>query len=248
MQQYKTHFEMRQIPWRAAILSLALLLVSALAFLSFRDAGDFPAQPVPAIQQSPTIVILGNSITYHGPKPKLGWNQSQGMAASSRGRDYAHLLIARLGISSEKAHIRNVYPFETNDSGAKGVIASLTGAMVDRPRITVLQLGDNVKPYKLGDLYRFRNNYEALAKATARSSGHVYCVSTFWQTRVVDWIIKSACSHAGGSYVDIGDIYGAAGNPDFLSVDFPDPGVDKHPKDFSMQRIADRLASAIGNQ
>ena len=49
----------------------------------------------------PRIMFVGNSITLHRPAPEIGWYGDWGMAASSKDRDYVHLLIN---------HIKSKYP------------------------------------------------------------------------------------------------------------------------------------------
>lgn len=66
---------------------------------------DFQENPVPAIGQNakdqkafdpakkgPRVLFVGNSITLHGPRPQIGWTNNCGMAASSRDKDYVHIL------------------------------------------------------------------------------------------------------------------------------------------------------------
>ena len=38
------------------------------------------------------ILIMENSITYHGKKTEIGWNGNWGMAASKAENDYVHIL------------------------------------------------------------------------------------------------------------------------------------------------------------
>jgi len=38
------------------------------------------------------VLFFGNSITRHAPKADIGWTGDWGMAASSRDKDYVHLV------------------------------------------------------------------------------------------------------------------------------------------------------------
>ena len=66
------------------------------------------------------VLFLGNSMTRHGPAPKIGWTNDWGMAASAREKDYAHL-VAR-GIEAKtgrkvEIRLRNIASFERNLAG-----------------------------------------------------------------------------------------------------------------------------------
>ena len=42
------------------------------------------------------FLFVGNSITRHGPKPEIGWENDWGMAASKKENDYVHVTVAML--------------------------------------------------------------------------------------------------------------------------------------------------------
>ena len=49
---------------------------------------------------TPRIMFIGNSITRHAPKPDIGWYGNWGMAASSKEKDFVHLVMAEI----QKSH------------------------------------------------------------------------------------------------------------------------------------------------
>ena len=91
-------------------MTVACCLVGVLSAACAEAANrpDHDANPVPAIGQNaadvkgarnaghPRVLILGNSITRHGPRPEIGWTNDFGMAASSIDRDFAHVLAAKV--------------------------------------------------------------------------------------------------------------------------------------------------------
>ncbi|HEX7906695.1 MAG TPA: hypothetical protein VF534_01200 [Paraburkholderia sp.] len=207
---------------------------------------DFAPEAAPVAVQRSQVVILGNSMTMHGPKASLGWTGNYGMAAPSRDLDYSHLLIAALNVPESNAYIRNVYPFETDDTGARRAIDSVESKLAQRPDITVLELGDNVKAWEIYPVVRFQRNFGRLAQVAGEKSKRLYCLSTYWHSRVVDFVIKRECEAAGGTYVFIGDVASDPNNPDRTSHAYANAGVNKHPQEYGMAAIARRLQEKIG--
>jgi hypothetical protein len=86
---------------------IALLLSCALA-------QDVKLRPDVRVER---VLFLGNSITRHGPAPKIGWTGDWGMAASARDKDYAHLVAAGLAeLAGKKPDVKlaNIADFERN--------------------------------------------------------------------------------------------------------------------------------------
>ncbi|WP_293880296.1 hypothetical protein [Sphingomonas sp.] len=227
---------------RFGLALVAALSLSACSLASSPSASDFTEQAAQGQDGRVRVAIIGNSITLHAPKSAIGWARANGMAASDLKHDYAHLLLQKIGASPAESYVRNFYPFETDAHGAALNIASIAPIMAGRPDVTVVQLGDNISVLNPAQLYRFRGTFATLLDMV-KQSGSFYCLSTFWHHVATDYVIKSECEKAGGKYVYIGDIY-----PDQVASDtgshYADKGVEKHPHDVAMQRIAFRLWKA----
>ena len=93
------------------------------------------------------VLIYGNSIAAHGRAPKLGWNADWGMAATSRDKDFAHLLIAGLEKRrGERAdyRIRNIAVLERNYRANLEEYTDLADDVAYAPDYVVIAIGENV--------------------------------------------------------------------------------------------------------
>jgi hypothetical protein len=66
---------------------------------------------------SESLLVVGNSLTQHGPKPDKGWSGNWGMAASSADKDFVHLLVKRLETHTTYTIALSIvhgYPLEKN--------------------------------------------------------------------------------------------------------------------------------------
>ena len=80
------------------------------------DAGQFAGPDLRVGQlRVGKVLFLGNSITLHGPAPKIGWDGNWGMAASTREKDFVHVLLSRIAKSAggkPEVKIKNIADFE----------------------------------------------------------------------------------------------------------------------------------------
>lgn len=230
---------------------LAIIFPAAFFLTACGSEWAFEEVPAPEIPSQTRILFVGNSITLHPLKPEIGWDKLNGMAASSKENDFAHQTLEILGIDEKNAYIRNFYPFETDPDVAESHVRSLEPVFAHHPAVTVLQLGDNVqfvwrRPWQVVNIYRFWEGYGALATAAAKNSGKLICLSTWWRSKIKDYVIRHHCEANGGDYVYIGDILTDPSNPDTKRQDYAHAGVDAHPKDYGMLKIAERVAQSLG--
>jgi hypothetical protein len=98
-----------------------------------------------------SILLIGNSILWHGKAPDIGWVNECGMAASSAENDYAHILFRKLEslMPDRKIKIRltNAAPFERDMAAFDfNIINKIKQGFISD--FIVFQLGENV-PYNM---------------------------------------------------------------------------------------------------
>ena len=210
-------------------------------------------QPAQAEETQPAkqfqrILFLGNSITLHGPAPKIGWKGNWGMAASGPEKDYVHLVTRALTKSpSEKPQtmVKNIATFERNyaDYNLK---EHLQDAFSFKPDLVILAIGENVPQLKSdAEQARFKSSVDALLKLVQSESQPTIIVrSSFWSNPAKDTALKAACAQAGGTFVDISKLGKNEANYARAERKFEHAGVAAHPGDQGMQAIANAIVKA----
>jgi hypothetical protein len=189
---------------------------------------------------SPTdVLVIGNSITHHGPKPSAGWFGHWGMAAPSADKDFSHLVASALNVPLSVNNLAIETP-EPNTPSQISTIATRVGPGT----VVILEFGDNVRN---AGVDTFEQAYDQLAASVAKGTALV-CVSTWWESHSVDSAIRRACGAHGGRYAYIGDIRANPENPDLESTAYPDWQVNAHPQQWGHQHIAERVLLQLRGQ
>lgn len=195
------------------------------------------------------VLFLGNSITLHGPAPKIGWDCNWGMAASSREKDYVHLLLSRITRAAggePKAKVRNIADFERN-LGNFDLKEGLKDELAFEADLIVVAIGENVEALKTDEQ---KANFESaftslLAELKARGKPTIFVRSTFWADSAKDTILKKVCDEAGGVFVDNSKLSADESNYARSERKIDHDGVAAHPGDKGMKAMADALWQAI---
>ncbi|HBE02073.1 MAG: hypothetical protein A2096_14540 [Spirochaetes bacterium GWF1_41_5] len=191
------------------------------------------------------MLVLGDSITQHGPKESLGWTGQWGMAASSESKDYVHLLYSKISASQKikPELILNGVGGGTIDK----TIASLPAIIAHAADFVIIQLGENDRVLTEDG---FEKPYERLIASVkqANSSARVYCCGTWKSVPQKDEIIKSACQRQGAVFVDIKDVYADPSASAASEKRYTNSGVNWHPGDKGMQGYANVLWKAMQEQ
>ena len=184
------------------------------------------------------ILVVGNSITRHGPKPEIGWERDWGMAASAPEKDYVHLLYAKLRAAG-------IDPYMMIRQASGWEIGYLNEDVLDKfaeerafdADIVVYRLGENVKREMKP---AFREKLEVFINHIC-PRGKVIFTTCFWKNEIVDDGICDLAKSRGECCVNIlceEETQTAIGL-------FEHKGVAMHPGDKGMEMIAERIAQAM---
>ena len=194
------------------------------------------------------VLIYGNSIAAHEPAPKIGWNADWGMAATSRDKDFAHLVVAGL----EKRHgeradyrIRNLAVLERNYRVNLDEYTDLAADVAYAPDYVVIAIGENVPSIKDSDVLDYTQFLVRLAKPLVESERRPKVVmrSPFWRNAVKADCTAKAANEVGAIYVDAGPL-GDRDENMALGL-FEHKGVANHPGDLGMRRLAELILSGF---
>lgn len=187
------------------------------------------------------ILFVGNSITLHGVKQEIGWNNCYGMAASAKENDYVHLLEKKVAeIDGDAAFcVCQGSDFEVNYNTPEKVSYSLwEDAKKFGADIIVFRLIENCKKAEWNE-ENFKNELDKLLSFFS-SDKEVKIVMTtgFWKHPGDETLRQYAKDHSF-PIVELGDL----GEQDEMKAIglFEHNGVANHPGDKGMAAIADRI-------
>jgi hypothetical protein len=193
------------------------------------------------------VLILGNSITRHGPYPPIKWYGDWGMAASAQDKDYVHLLTDKLKQSMPnralQVYAENIAYWESDfdyDFLKEQSIKTLIEKNIHID-LLIIRLGENSQPS-----YLQNHNYEkALIKLIDKfktSETKVLITGTFWPSSYLDGILSKVAYDRSYPFVQLYDLTQDVKNK---ALDTYEGGVGEHPSDLGMSHIADRIFNKI---
>jgi hypothetical protein len=198
------------------------------------------------------VLFLGNSITLHGPAPKIGWLGNWGMAASTEQKDFVHLVVAGLANRSGKAPVlmvKNIAEFERNyatyDPALKMKEAFAFGA-----DLVVVAIGENVPALTSEEAkVQFKAGLLRVLHGLQPGSHPTIVVrSCFWANKAKDDVLRQACREVDGIFVDAGPLGKDPSNYARSERSFQHAGVAAHPGDKGMRAIAEAILGALDSR
>ena len=198
------------------------------------------------------LVVLGNSITAHGPAPGIGWTGDWGMAASAADKDFVHVLAARLGKAAGgqvKFMARNIADFERGHADYD-IAAGMKDELALKPDVVVVAIGENVPELATDEA---KAKYAAafgrlLSTLEANSHPAIFVRSQFWANPTKDEIMKRVSAEHGVTFIDAGALGREPANAARSERKIDHDGVAGHPGDRGMQALADAIFAAIERQ
>lgn len=197
------------------------------------------------------ILIIGNSITSHPIAKDIGWTHKSGMAASSSGKDYVHLLFDHLKkVNPEKNIILRFANYSSLESYPEKI--NLDDEKFKKnyhfnPNYVIYQLGDNTTKKTEDKFYdvslKFLNNFQNSTKIV---------LSPFFLTVDNYKLAKNISNKTNAKFVDISTISNnkiyKAINEDNYPLDRENwkvEGVGLHPGDTGMAAIHQEIIKNI---
>ena len=187
------------------------------------------------------ILVVGNSITRHGPNKEIGWERDWGMAASAPEKDYVHRLYDMLTADGQEVFMRvsQCASWEMNfrneeDNG----LSNNAGDREFSADLVVFCLGENVKkedkPYFKEPLKQFIDHI--------CPNGKVIFSTCFWKNAIIDDIIKEVALERKAPCIDR---FFADDEKNMAIGLFEHEGVAGHPGDLGMEKIAQTIFNQI---
>ncbi|TKC65147.1 hypothetical protein FBD94_00895 [Pedobacter hiemivivus] len=197
-----------------------------------------------AIEKYKNVLILGNSITRHGPKPQIGWNGDWGMAASAKDSDYVHLLITKFKAINPNISVqfKNIADYERAFWNYD--LSQLDALRQLKAELIILRLGENIEPKTL-KTQDFKKHYDGLINYLTSNNpkAKILHASSFWKKELVAQDIQAVSTARGDQFVNLSELSKDSTNMAYHL--FKDRGVGAHPSDKGMKAIADKIWGEI---
>ena len=183
------------------------------------------------------ILIVGNSITRHGPDEHIGWFGDYGMSASKEENDYVHRLARKL--NDAFIMVRQLSAWE------RGYVDGSFSDSLEEERAfcadeIIFNLGENVCPLKSEEeKAKFKGAIESLLSLMNPKNAKIYFCTCFWESGSVDGVIREVAKERNMPVVELGEF---GKDKKYMAIGlFEHRGVAIHPGDLGMEAIADRL-------
>jgi hypothetical protein len=196
------------------------------------------------------ILIMGNSLSFHGKSPKIGWTHPSGMAATSMQNDYAHLLFKKIeGKIKMRVDLRiaSLVQFERHLNSFD--LKSLDTLRNYNADLIIIQLGENIHLTDLITTKIYKQRLTDLINSFKSNKATIICTTPFFPSTEKNKVVASAVLDTRSFLVDLSHL--SLSDPKNLAKNEPHyrgdrakwqiPGIGVHPGDFGMENIAKEI-------
>ena len=187
------------------------------------------------------VTFVGNSITLHGVKPDIGWNNAWGMAASAKEKDYVHVLESAILAKDPNAAfcICQAARWERAYKNGNETYPLYESARDFDADIIVFRCIENC-PGKEFDRDTFKRELDALLRYLDKNGKAKFIITTGFWHHPGDVALREYAEEKGYPCVELGDL-GERNEMKAIGL-FEHSGVANHPGDLGMKSIAERIA------
>ncbi|MGA9650679.1 MAG: SGNH/GDSL hydrolase family protein [Pedobacter sp.] len=193
-------------------------------------------------------LVLGNSITIHPPLPSIGWFGNWGMAASTKDKDFVHILSSALHVAVVPVNLS-----EWEALTSKFDLTKLDQYFISKPDLIIIRFGENINgttdlKTALQSLISYIKSHNMNAK--------LLVTGRFWKNDDIDAVFSFVAKENNIPFVklnhlEIGENVSTLGasvmGEDSKLHPVTNQGVANHPGDLGMKRIAESILAEINN-
>jgi len=192
------------------------------------------------------VAFIGNSITWHDPSEKIGWDHKAGMAASSIENDYVHRTVEKIARNKNvnvEFVVNNIADWEREFEDFD--FSRIKGINNFKPDYTIFQLGENVAQADIEiKTDSFINNYISLINYIETKNNEIICLP-FWYSKEKVQAITKVAIKTNSYLVDLSHLGNGLDKRNYVKseMNYKHQGVAVHPGDFGMENISDNIYS-----
>ncbi len=194
------------------------------------------------------ILFLGNSITLHGCLPEIGWYGDYGMAASSKDKDYVHIVEKEIGKKYPDSVfcICNVAKWECNYREYETVLNEYEYAAGFDADIIICKVGGNAASDESFDAKIFFDSFSSLIRRFDKNKKAKIFIALEFYHHPANAVMKEYAEQNNIPYCLLEDL----SEIDEMKAlgRFEHVGVQSHPGDTGMKEIASRILEMINNK
>lgn len=197
-----------------------------------------------------TVLVFGNSITQCNQYPAVGWYGNWGMAASSKDKDFIHLLEAEYKVHNPDVTVIPSILVNWEVAHSSIALSVLDSSLALKPDLIIVRLGENIQSVtNLHDSFERLIDYIHVGVPDAR----IIITGVFWRNDAIDEIFSDVAASRGLLFIPLSQL-DKSENKSFIGASvlneqgvpykITHQGVAEHPGDLGMQRIASLIYSA----